>query len=185
MNDIELDKELEQQFLAINSDWEEWQNKAQSLRRAALVIRKEAQRDWDDWKLKHCTTTPDEYQLPPSLVGTMTFLNGLAIENLVKALLIKKNGSISKNDFTHKITDLFEKVNFELSGEEKDYIDRLRCFVEWAGRYPTPTNFTEFRPKELSCGIKVQQFYTDFICDESLIFELIRKLEIMLRLKDM
>jgi hypothetical protein len=167
MNDVEFDKSILKQFSESLRDWKEWQETAHSLRRAALVIRQEAQRDWDDRKRHRLNIAQGQFDFPPDLEGTMTFLNGLAIENLVKALWVQKNDPINDKGVLdrkigHKQKVLLKDVNFKLSNEEEDLLLRLETFVMWAGRYPMPRTSEELGPQPLSGGIKLPLFFTNF-----------------------
>jgi hypothetical protein len=79
-------------------------------------------------------------------------LAGLAVENLVKGLLVVKDPSQIQpdpNDWDrlfgrwvgkgHLNAELFDQGSVAASAEERELVDRLGTFVEWAGRYPTPT----------------------------------------------
>ena len=118
------------QFSQIHNDWREWQREGHSLRRAAHILRQEAQRDWDDRKRNRDAINKDTYNFPPALEGVIALLNGLTIENFVKALWVKTNNSVLakkgkgvgklKSELDkHEMEQLINDVNFTLSDEEK------------------------------------------------------------------
>ena len=71
-------------------------------------------------------------------------LAGLALENLVKAVPIKKFGSgfegktIPQWVEGHDLLKLFKRAGIELLSAEEDFLQRLTECVIWAGRYPVP-----------------------------------------------
>lgn len=165
-------------------DWREWQSEAHSLRRAALILRTEAQRDWDNRKASRAKGSFDP---PPALEGAMTMLNGLAIENLVKALWVR--GLVQTNDPVdekgrlidklkkHKIIPLLKDVNFTLSQEDEELLLRLECYVTWAGKYPMPEVYNRLEPQPRPDGFNIPCYYHNFINDEELISKFIERIE--------
>jgi hypothetical protein len=150
-------------------DWRTWQEKAHSLRRAAIIIRNEALRDWDNRKI-HGSKTVE----PPALEGVITFLNGSTIENLVKALWVQKNDPVNKKGeldekLQHKLKVLLMDVEFELLDGEIELLLRIENYVKWAGRYPMPRT-----PKLLG---DVSKRYVSLNVDEELISQFIDRLE--------
>ncbi|MGO9620239.1 MAG: hypothetical protein ACLPT6_02390 [Desulfobaccales bacterium] len=178
------------QFSAILNDWREWQSEASSLRRAAQILRQEAQRNWDD-KRRSEAMDKGTYNFPPDLVGVIALLNGLAIENLLKGLWVKTNnpvvvvnGNLINELKTHKVITLIKDVNlkgvkFTLSDEERDLMVRLEKYVKWAGRYPIPKHSQELDPQPLQDGTKFPLCFR-FNYDENLISSIIKRLETLL-----
>ena len=77
------------------------------------------------------------------------FLAGLAIENLVKGLLVLHGGveahraSLPGELKGHGIWARVARLKISLSPEEAQLVRRLETAVEWAGRYPVPREATE------------------------------------------
>ncbi len=165
-------------------DWGKWLSRAHSLRRAALVLRREAQRDWDVRKKNRVASAQTAVDAPPGLDGVITMLNGLAVENMVKALWVQTNDPVKdKGGFvdrlSHNTIELLGDVNFQLSAEERDLLRRLETYVVWAGRYPMPKNHEKLQPQALCQvnGIKVPLYYSVFNDDERQVKNLIDRLE--------
>jgi hypothetical protein len=71
---------------------------------------------------------------------------GFCLENLAKAVLTKKGyqkwskGKLNWGVGGHNLPALFRKAGLDLQDWEEEFLERLRRFVEWAGRYPIPNN---------------------------------------------
>lgn len=84
-------------------------------------------------------------------LGPFYLLCGLAVENYLKALIVKdlfgrQDGlpdpkaplrlPVSLND--HDLRDLAERAHFECSEKERQLLSCLTRYTTWAGRYPIP-----------------------------------------------
>ncbi len=74
-------------------------------------------------------------------------LAGLAIEALSKALYLKKHSTtnwttdtLKEKIASHNSLHLLDQCGVPLDDSDRDLIERLTDFVEWAGRYPAPFN---------------------------------------------
>lgn len=85
--------------------------------------------------------------------GPFYLLSGLAVENLLKAIIVKQlppGASLVRRDKLdagvkhHKLTSLCDRARVTLSPKDKAFLERLTKFVEWRGRYPVPNQ----RPAE-------------------------------------
>jgi hypothetical protein len=177
-------KGLKDQFSRTLRDWREWQSEARSLWRAALILHQEAQRDWDNRKRNRVAIAEGTFDFPPKLEGAMTMLNGLAIENLVKALWVQKTtepveekGCLRKKLKTHKIIPLLEEVGFTLSTEDKELLLRLESYVTWAGKYPMPEFYGQLEPQALPNRTTMQPGWVSFIIDGKRVCEFIKRIE--------
>ena len=78
-------------------------------------------------------------------------LYGLAIENLLKSLIIKngtslyQNGVINKRYRTHNLNSLFDSCGLKKSNDEKEILDILSEFVLWAGKYSVPSKIQDMK----------------------------------------
>lgn len=93
-------------------------------------------------------TRTNVHQTPRAdLAIPATLLYGYAIENAIKALVIKHNPITSGAEFTeyknksgwtnHKPVMLLESIKFGLDDDERNLLRVLSSFVIWAGKYPT------------------------------------------------
>lgn len=81
------------------------------------------------------------------------FLYGLAIENLIKGLLVKRNpvlvenGVISKSKLkTHNLVALFKMAeDIKLSKSDVELLNVLADSVQWSGRYAIPLEHKDFK----------------------------------------
>lgn len=89
----------------------------------------------------------DEFRL----AGPFLLLCGLAVENFIKALIVKRvfarqDGRPDPNAptvlpgylNTHNLCELADRASFVTSGRERRTLIRLTHYIEWAGRYPIP-----------------------------------------------
>jgi len=89
--------------------------------------------------------------------GSATLLFGLAIENLLKAIIISKEPKPVENgklrDWPgngHELIRLAENANINLNMQQRDLLNRLVAFIEWAGRYPVPKKATKIPLKQIN-----------------------------------
>jgi len=77
-------------------------------------------------------------------------LMGLAIETGLKGILVAIEPNVvgmtklEKKLKNHNLLSLAKDCKLSLSSEEEDILRLLEKFVMWAGRYPIPTNPSEF-----------------------------------------
>lgn len=78
-------------------------------------------------------------------------LIGLALENLAKGLLIRRNpglvldtGRLSRKLTQHALTSLVEQGLRELDPQDMDLLAALTSSVPWRGRYPVPRSSKEW-----------------------------------------
>lgn len=90
------------------------------------------------------------------VVGPATLLLGLATENILKAIAIEKNPQSMKDgklrDWPpgHDLVRLAELAGIELNEKQRDLLQRIGAFVEWAGRYPIPKKATKLAIRQLN-----------------------------------
>lgn len=113
-------------------------------------------------KLKHCAdllfkaflearslTDEEQSETEDSNIDDVaTFLYGLAMENILKAALLKKGVAKTRPDGTldwgaegasdHDLLGMCGSLkSIELNADQKKLMERLSAFVYWAGKYPT------------------------------------------------
>lgn len=140
-------KLLKQHFLKLGRDTNNWVREAGELRRASEILYKEVQADYNE--LKTGTWTRKHY-----IFAQYQMLTGYALQNLLKAIYIKKHPKKIAADidrFTHKTHDLKELTNslrITVNREELDLLDRLTEYVVSAGRFPIPRKFEFIKTEE-------------------------------------
>jgi hypothetical protein len=84
------------------------------------------------------------------MTGRVFFLlAGLAIENLVKGLLVQRLSfgsnftSLPRELKGHGIKERLRRLRINLSPEEEQLVRRFEIAVTWAGRYPVPRDADE------------------------------------------
>lgn len=81
------------------------------------------------------------------LVDVAMMLDGLALENLVKAQLVEANPAlvtpegIAGDLLVHGLTSLFRRAGINVDSQEAGVLKRLEQIITWAARYPTPGRF--------------------------------------------
>jgi hypothetical protein len=69
-------------------------------------------------------------------------LAGLAVENLAKGLVIRREGldrgELPKGLDKHETLAYLDRGKFKLTADERRLVKRLEGYVVWAGRYPVP-----------------------------------------------
>ncbi len=94
----------------------------------------------------------------PIVSNVSIMLGALAIENLLKAVCIKKTSNPifdNKGAFalrTHNLLWLAEDACVSLSPTENILLERLEQFLSWGGRYPIPVSFEAMCPRTLPTG---------------------------------
>jgi len=130
-------------------DHAEWLLKADQLLDAACLFERKIHETWDDWRNR--TLKYDD-----RFISIYFMLSSYAIENLLKAVIIKKQRKELENTINTSIKfptilkehDLFKLakraglLNFALGNEE--YLKKLTRSAIWYGRYPMPTNPSDF-----------------------------------------
>ncbi len=88
-------------------------------------------------------------------VGPATLLYGLAFENLFKAVILKKEGTVIEDGKLqkwpgsgHGLVGLAERAEIQLPAAQRDLLSRLTAFIEWGGRYPIPMSADKMRLKQ-------------------------------------
>ena len=88
--------------------------------------------------------------------GPFLVLAGLAIENMLKALIVldhnKRQQATGRADpptivKTHKLLPLARLANVPIDGWAEKLLDRLTMFVYWGGRYPIPLEESAYEIK--------------------------------------
>lgn len=89
------------------------------------------------------------------LVDVAMMLDGLALENLVKAQLVQADPSLVGPEgikvelLSHGLTSLFRRAGIDVQAGEARVFARLEQLILWAARYPTPGRF-RFAPSAVA-----------------------------------
>lgn len=140
------------------------------------------------WIEYHCNEASQQSAPPRGLHRVYLFLSALAIENLLKAVVVDQAKwpdsqiaqKIPEELNSHILLDLAAAGGVELADDEIEILERLTEFGIWLGRYPAPTKLHHTKPKKLKSGIVNLAGYmhgSDIREVESLINRLIDKLE--------
>lgn len=145
------EKSLKRHFIKLGRDPINWVREAGELRRASEILYKEVQADYNE--LKTGTWTRKHY-----IFAQYQMLTGYALQNLLKAIYIKKHPTKIAADidrFTHKTHDLKALTNslhITVNREELDLLERLTEYVASAGRFPIPRKFEFIKNQENTKG---------------------------------
>lgn len=100
-----------------------------------------------------------------SVIAVYRMLMGYSIENLSKAILIKKKPDLIKKDGAfgdkntikrHLSIEMIRECGIKLKAQEKDTVQMLSWYVLWAGRYPIPLKVKDTKPYKRSDGLWFQ-----------------------------
>ena len=129
-----------------------WKLVAENLFHSSEVLWKECLQAWEQMNKLSKTETKQPIPLhmyPGTNVWpTSQMLAGLALENLLKCIIIRrdptlvKEGSINRTLITHNLLELFKRVEIQLTSGENDLISKLEIMVKWGGKYPLPQEAT-------------------------------------------
>ena len=142
---------------------EAWRLTAIGLKRSADII-------WKQWfgifsRLEGgqiAKATPQEVGDVYLLLPSFLLLSGLAIENVLKGLLISKEPSVVETKIRwkvglggHDLGELFKSNGFIPTSDEQEFLDALTQAVLWSGRYPVP----KYHANEAEIGIPIGPFF--------------------------
>lgn len=127
-----------------------WIRKAKDLLTTADLIEPEVVRLWDSVdkgldNMEH-EIIADYYQ------GTYFMLRAFAVENILKAVIIRNKSSEYRRKFreslkfpkdlkSHNLVKLAKKAGFDFNAEQEDLLRRLARSATWYGRYPIPLDY--------------------------------------------
>jgi hypothetical protein len=108
------------------------------------------------------------------------FLSGSAIENYAKGIILNTEPNLAKGGklagwghHGHDCQKLVARTKINLSPDEDDTLRRLKGYVVWYGRYPTPNNYEGDLPVPGGGGSRRP---ADFICIDSICAKLRERL---------
>ena len=142
-------------YVVVASEPESWRRNAHTLRRAADSVyasmapaMSAAVRGED---------APDDELF---LTGPYLMLSGMAVENLLKGVLVRRGAEIVEGGQLrrlgggdgHDLLTLAGRVSQPLAESHKDLLRRLATHVRWGGRYPIPSRAEQFVTSEREDG---------------------------------
>jgi hypothetical protein len=125
-------------FDLIAPDYHHWHRMAESLKLSATAVA-------EAWDRRRCEQFQrgrlDLSDLADEPMVAM-LLAGLALENLAKGLVIRREGldgaALPKGLSKHETRRYLDRAKVDLSTAEQKLVSRLEAYVVWAGRYPVP-----------------------------------------------
>jgi hypothetical protein len=132
-------------FAFQGNSWVAWETSGMTLMQGAAAVKARVQ---------------DFGENMDALAAVYAFLLGLAIENFLKGVGVKKGKRLVENDRferpagvgNHQLDRLAEWAGFQMSVEEELVLRRLSVFVVFAGRYPVPTTWEQLKPTKALDG---------------------------------
>ncbi len=127
-----------------------WIGKAKALIESAKLIEPEVIRYWENSREELEGKT--NKHIPDYYIGPYFMLIAFALENLLKAAIIRGNSYEYKMNFRrslsfpkelkkHDLVYLAKKVEIRFTMEEEDLLRRLTRSAIWYGRYPIPLDY--------------------------------------------
>ncbi len=112
---------------------------------------------WDHWEQVSEHPIAEEPQPPRvGIYNAALMLRGFSIENLAKALIVKRNtASVRPGQLPvwpvdgpqqHDLWALIQAAGVSLDEHEQEFVQLLAGTVLWGGRYPTPTRYERLIP---------------------------------------
>ena len=161
-NQKRLEKIINRQYDGALDDPMAWFRSAWKLKRAAQEFGTMSRPGWSNG----IPDDPKERELA-NLMPVYRFLIGQSFENLLKALLVSQGhsagtgGRLAKSFKIHSLETLagrLDKTNFPMSNEELETLLDLQPYLDWAGRYPIPT---ERAQHSIALGFSSTQHYNE------------------------
>ncbi|MFH1317733.1 MAG: hypothetical protein ABIH71_01790 [Candidatus Omnitrophota bacterium] len=130
-------------------DYRLWKEKADYLYKSAKLLKPEIEKDWQE--LKKGKVFNNQFS------SIYFMLSSFAIENLLKAIIIKNNFKAINNQVknkselpsmlcSHDLCYLGKKANLnDIANDEKFLLEKLSENAIWKGRYPIPKGSEDHR----------------------------------------
>ncbi len=136
-------KFVDEQFELAATIPAKWALQAHSLKKGADILFKKVDDDLRILMSETSTNKPQNFEA--GLISVASLLFGLAMENILKAVILNELPDDEKKIIIkkwpgdgHNQILLANKAKINLTEIEKDILRRLSEFVRWAGRYPIP-----------------------------------------------
>ncbi len=127
-----------------------WIRKANDLLKSADLIEPEVVRLWNS--VEEGLDNMDREILPDYYQGTYFMLKAFAVENVLKAAIIRNKSFEYRRKFrdtlkfpkelqSHDLVKLAKQACLDFNVEQEDLLRRLTRSATWYGRYPIPLNY--------------------------------------------
>lgn len=145
---------FQERFVNTLLDHAEWISKADQLMDVARSLERKIKEMWEDWR-KYESNKQETLQLDDRFLSTFFMLSSFAIENLLKAIILKNNmlqirkAVISSKKFPRVLKDhdlliLARKAKLaDFAKNNEEYLRKLTRSAVWYGRYPVPISYTD------------------------------------------
>jgi hypothetical protein len=118
------------------------------------------------------------------MISVYFFLIGLALENLIKGILLTLNPTylsdtkLSNEIKTHNLLYLYNKCGLSLRNNDKTILIKLSRYILWLGRYPIPLSIDSMLPIKEDDGVVIQrgESHADILRTQEAIEDLYRRL---------
>lgn len=129
-----------------------WIKRASDLYESARKLEPAMEKVWKSYRAR--AQNPKGALEPDHYTGPYFMLVSFAVENLLKAAAVTRNGIQYKDSFRlnykfpselkkHDLVELAKLLHLEVNREEEDVLHRLTRAAVWFGRYPAPVNYSE------------------------------------------
>ena len=123
-----------------------WKNKAEELKITADLVADYENKNANSYLTKILQSNDEKIKLDIAqpLFEIFIFISGLAIENLLKGIILTrkpeylKDGKLHKKLQSHDLKHLSHLANVKLSDEEMNFCNLATDFISSIGRYPIP-----------------------------------------------
>lgn len=128
-----------------------WKIQAVGLMRSANILLTQTQED-----IKQDLDSADIHAEPP-VWGAYVMLAGLALENLLKGILVMRHQHLDIKDFMddikgHDLNILARAVGLHFDDRASFLLEKITSYIVWAGKYPAPLSVNEFLPCDYPDG---------------------------------
>ena len=170
------------QYIENLLNWGLWVDKADKLLKASKILEPQIRDYWNvvltNFKEGRYNKGGEPPHIPPSNIqGPYFILISYALENLLKALIIRDRSDEIRSRFTqtgklpklirdHDLLELSRKASIKMGINEEDILRRLSRFSKWKSRYPVPVE-----PSDIQNIIKYsngKEYFTDYFKPDDL-----------------
>ncbi|PUA30412.1 MAG: hypothetical protein B0W54_07935 [Cellvibrio sp. 79] len=90
----------------------------------------------------------DEFSLSVACYPVYLMLSGLALELIIKAVLVQRKIELKKIDNKHQLSELVRLLDIKPTRQELQVLKLYQENIVWAGRYPTPRTHIDEKLKQ-------------------------------------
>jgi hypothetical protein len=142
-----------------------WISSAEDLLISSNILRKNYERASAKMRKHSKGSVPDEF----NCLSVALMLKGMAIENLLKAVYLKKNKMVKNGKFcppsefnNHSLVSMAIYNNITLTDDERDALENLSSAITFYGRFPIPKSSDRWRQKIEGCeGVQPKSSWSE------------------------